>query len=193
MKNKIQKTLAAVFAACVVGSAYTYTHLTQEVNRAQAAEKEAAIVIDSLTTQNQALINENDKLKTDLQSMQVEKADLEEEIARRQAFTVSRGSVRSIDVEATAYTDGGNTATGFSLYGLSREDAMVIAVDPSVIPLGSQVYVEFEGDWSDYNGVYTASDTGGAINGNIIDVFVGHGNDGEAYSFGRRTAHVSFI
>nr|WP_326167384.1 3D domain-containing protein [uncultured Lachnoclostridium sp.] len=39
-----------------------------------------------------------------------------------------------------------------------------IAVDPSVIPLGSQVII---------NGhVYTAEDTGGAINGNVIDIFV---------------------
>ena len=39
-----------------------------------------------------------------------------------------------------------------------------IAVDPSVIPLGSQVII---------NGhVYTAEDTGGAIKGNKIDIFV---------------------
>lgn len=39
-----------------------------------------------------------------------------------------------------------------------------IAVDPSVIPLGSQVII---------NGhVYTAEDTGGAIKGNVIDIFV---------------------
>ena len=39
-----------------------------------------------------------------------------------------------------------------------------IAVDPSVIPLGSQVII---------NGhVYTAEDTSGAINGNVIDIFV---------------------
>ena len=77
--------------------------------------------------------------------------------------------------------------------GLSREDAMVIAVDPDVIPLGSQVYITFDDAWSEYNGVYTASDTGGAINGNIVDVFVGHGNDSEAMSFGRRSATIEFL
>jgi 3D (Asp-Asp-Asp) domain-containing protein len=106
---------------------------------------------------------------------------------------VSRGTGRSIDVEATAYTLGGNTAMGFDLTGLSREDAMVIAVDPDVIPLGSQVYITFDDAWSEYNGVYTASDTGGAINGNIVDVFVGHGNDSEAMSFGRRSATIEFL
>ena len=40
-----------------------------------------------------------------------------------------------------------------------------IAVDPRVIPLGSLVYVENYGK-------AIAADTGGAIQGNIIDVFV---------------------
>lgn len=40
-----------------------------------------------------------------------------------------------------------------------------IAVDPKVIPMGSQVYID---GW----GTYTAEDTGGAIKGKIIDIFV---------------------
>jgi len=43
----------------------------------------------------------------------------------------------------------------------------IIAVDPSVIPLGSQVYIQYP----DGHGEYArAEDTGGAIKGNRIDV-----------------------
>jgi 3D (Asp-Asp-Asp) domain-containing protein len=45
-----------------------------------------------------------------------------------------------------------------------------IAVDPSVIPLGSRVYIPaYRHDR--YGGWFTAQDTGGAINGNHVDVY----------------------
>lgn len=51
---------------------------------------------------------------------------------------------------------------------------MLIAVDPKVIPLGSKVLLLFEDEaHKRYNGVYTARDTGGAIKGNIIDLYMG--------------------
>ncbi|WP_040208685.1 LysM peptidoglycan-binding and 3D domain-containing protein [Neobacillus jeddahensis] len=75
---------------------------------------------------------------------------------------------KEITVKATAYTAScegcsGTTATGVDLN--ANPDAKVIAVDPKVIPLGSKVYVEGYG-------VATAADTGGAIKGNRIDVFI---------------------
>jgi hypothetical protein len=45
-----------------------------------------------------------------------------------------------------------------------------IAVDPSVIPLGSRVYVPAYRD-DGYGGWFIAQDTGGAINGHHIDVY----------------------
>lgn len=76
------------------------------------------------------------------------------------AMDISKLNVKStFTVEATAYTHTGNpTATGV----YPREG--LIAVDPRVIPLGTQVYVEGYG-------YAVAADTGGAIKGNIIDVF----------------------
>ncbi|ATF26013.1 G5 and 3D domain-containing protein [Brochothrix thermosphacta] len=88
-------------------------------------------------------------------------------------------SGRTMQVEATAYTGGGITATGINL----NDNSKVIAVDPSVIPLGSRVLIDGYGE-------YIAGDTGGAINGNIIDVYVA--SHSEAISFGRRalTIHI---
>ncbi|SDG76924.1 3D domain-containing protein [Desulfosporosinus hippei] len=66
---------------------------------------------------------------------------------------------KTINVEATAYTfTGNNTATGIK----PREG--LIAVDPRVIAMGSQVYVEGYG-------YAIAADTGGNIRGHKIDVF----------------------
>src|SRR5699024_9808658 len=73
-----------------------------------------------------------------------------------------------------------HTATGIDL----RVNPRVIAVDPSVIPLGS--LVEIQG-----LGIYVAGDTGGAINGRIIDIHFS--TVSQAMSWGRRTVNVRII
>ena len=86
-------------------------------------------------------------------------------------------------------------ATGYSTQqpGLSTHTAMgidlrvnprVIAVDPSLIPLGSLVEVQGMG-------VYVAGDTGGAINGRIIDIHFT--TVSQALSWGRRTVNIRVI
>ncbi|WP_276207826.1 3D domain-containing protein [Virgibacillus sp. YIM 98842] len=94
---------------------------------------------------------------------------------------------KTFTVTATAYTakcDGcsGVTSTGIDLN--NNPDAKVIAVDPSVIPLGSTVYVEGYG-------YATAEDTGGAIKGNKIDVFVP--DKQAAAKWGIRTVKVTIV
>lgn len=75
---------------------------------------------------------------------------------------VSRGGGRSLFVSATAYSahdpgNGSRTAMGTPVrHG-------VIAVDPSVIPLGTRVFIPGYGE-------AVAEDVGGAIHGNRIDV-----------------------
>lgn len=80
-------------------------------------------------------------------------------------------------MEATAYTpDLNGYGTGYTATGVKAAEGQ-IAVDPRVIPLGSKVYVEGYGH-------AIATDTGGAIKGNRIDVVI-EGMD-RAYRFGRR-------
>lgn len=86
----------------------------------------------------------------------------------------------TLQVEATAYTGGGITATGIHL----NDNSKVIAVDPSVIPLGSRVMIDGYGE-------YIAGDTGGAIHGNIVDLYVA--TQSEAISFGRRALTIHII
>lgn len=91
----------------------------------------------------------------------------------------------------------GITASGVSLKDHTRESAMAIAVDPSQIPLGSKVLIVFEdSSRAKYSGVYTAVDTGGAINGNRIDIFFGDEKENvsdEALNFGRSMAKVKVL
>lgn len=92
---------------------------------------------------------------------------------------------RVLSCEATAYTCEGKswniTATGTTArYG-------EIAVDPSVIALGSRLYVVSDDGYCVY-GVCTAEDTGGAIKGNRIDLYFDTYN--ECINFGRRQCTV---
>ena len=77
----------------------------------------------------------------------------------------------------------GITSNGTNIAGKTREQAMSIAVDPNVIPLGSQVKITFPEPYTHFNGVYTANDTGGGIKGKKIDIFMG--------DFGSNNPHQS--
>lgn len=74
---------------------------------------------------------------------------------------------------------GANTASG-----TVPEEGRTIAVDSSVIPLGSRVYI-------DGYGVFVAEDTGGAIKGSRIDVHVG--SHTRAYELGIKYADVYLL
>lgn len=90
-----------------------------------------------------------------------------------------------VTVEATAYSTNqpelsDTTYTGINL----NENPNVIAVDPSVIPLGSTVYVPGYG-------TFIAGDTGSAIKGHRIDVHMTDLN--AALQFGRKTLDVQIL
>ena len=93
-----------------------------------------------------------------------------------------------LSCEATAYTCEGSswnrTATG------TTARVGCIAVDPNVIALGTRVYVE-TADGSFIYGCATAEDTGGAIKGNIIDLYFD--TEDECWNFGRRAVNVYIL
>ena len=90
-----------------------------------------------------------------------------------------------LTVEATAYSYNEAGLSSYTADGTNLvNEPNVIAVDPSVIPLGS--YVEIPG-----YGIFRAADTGGAIYGNRIDVHLVNLND--VYNFGRRTITIRVL
>ncbi|MFE4811411.1 LysM peptidoglycan-binding domain-containing protein [Peribacillus simplex] len=115
------------------------------------------------------------------QSEPAEKADTNNESSNQ------AGIEKEITVRATAYTAdcqgcSGTTATGVNLK--ANPNAKVISVDPSVIPLGSKVYVEGYG-------YATAADTGSAIKGNRVDIFVP--NEKDAVNWGVKNVKVQIL
>jgi 3D (Asp-Asp-Asp) domain-containing protein len=83
---------------------------------------------------------------------------------------------RSMTVTATGYSLRGRTATGVAVgYG-------IVAVDPSVIPLGTHMTVPVYGE-----GV--AADTGGAVSGARIDLWFP--TRAEALAWGTRTVTIT--
>ena len=90
-------------------------------------------------------------------------------------------------VEATAYTPYCAGCSGISAAGInlrSNPNLKLVAVDPSVIPLGSKVWVEGYG-------YAVAGDTGGAIKGNKIDILVQ--TNAQASSWGRKKVRIKVL
>lgn len=112
----------------------------------------------------------------------------ETKTASAQATTpVSSQTGREMTMRATAYTAYCTGCSGTTKIGINlraNPNLKVIAVDPSVIPLGSRVWVEGYGE-------AIAGDTGGAIKGNKIDVFIS-GQD-SAMAWGVKTVKVKVL
>ncbi|NRG47453.1 3D domain-containing protein [Bacillus sp. CRN 9] len=125
-------------------------------------------------------VTQKPKAEEPAETVEAPKAENKEQAA-------SEEGTKELTMEATAYTAtcegcSGVTATGINL--LENPDMKVISVDPNVIPLGSKVYVEGYGE-------AIAGDTGGAIKGNKIDVFIPNKDD--AINFGRQTLKVTIL
>ena len=86
-----------------------------------------------------------------------------------------------IDVSATAYTGGGLTYSG------KPTGPGIIAVDKSVIALGSKVYVT--GNYGDY-GVCSAEDIGGGIKQNKIDIWLPTEEECRTFGIRRMRAYI---
>lgn len=104
--------------------------------------------------------------------------------------------IKAFIAEATAYTAGPEStgkAPDHPEYGVTFSGLKVepghIAVDPKVIPLLSEVYIEGLDAYSQrYSGKYLATDTGSAIKGYRIDIYMEDLK--EALRFGRRKVKV---
>src|SRR3954471_19494765 len=84
---------------------------------------------------------------------------------------------------ATAYCKGTTTASGVNVR------TGIAAADPELLPVGSVIQVDKLPDR--YNGIYTVMDTGPAVQGRHIDIYIWSCN--EALALGRRLAGITVL
>jgi 3D (Asp-Asp-Asp) domain-containing protein len=194
--NNLKTICAILLIACVILVVNT-TLMTYKFFEATRKADELTDMINTQeyiirqqtkTIQNTRL--ELDKAKQDLEKSKKENTDLQGLLDKLSLKKTEYGKIdlaAAKEFKVTAYDLSvascgksitsrgyGQTRSGYNLSSRTREGAMTIAVDPRVIPLGSRVLVVFKDKkYQRYNGVYTARDTGGAVKGNHIDLFMG--------------------
>ena len=89
----------------------------------------------------------------------------------------------ALSLTATAYCHDGTTKSG------AHTRSGIAAADPRVLPVGSVVRIL--GPAKRYAGIYTVMDTGEAVKGRRIDLFIA--DCGRAEQFGRRTVRVRIL
>ncbi|OCS82636.1 3D domain-containing protein [Caryophanon tenue] len=183
----------ALFAAPTEAATYT---VTEGDSLFKIAQKHGITVAKLKTTNNlksntiqagQQLVVPTAKETTSKSTATSATAQVAENMAQQQTTKPAvkeERAYKTIRVTSTAYTAycrgcSGVTATGINLK--KNPNMKVIAVDPRVIPLGSKVWVEGYGE-------AIAGDTGGAIKGNKIDVFLP--TTAKAKNWGRRTVTI---
>jgi 3D (Asp-Asp-Asp) domain-containing protein len=162
----------AMFTSIAMKHIKAESRIKQIIDKQEEIIKKQTMYLKNLNKEKEDLIIENENLNNQLNEL------------RNKQKEVSRG-IRGTNIgifEATAYGGGGICADGHpAIPG-------VIAADTDILPFGTKVYIEFD-DMSEYNGIYTVHDTGGAVNGNIIDIYM---ND-NWHEFGRRNCRVTII
>lgn len=98
------------------------------------------------------------------------------------------GVSKTIMGVGTAYMINEPGVTGLTASGKKVQPGM-IAMDRSV-PFGTKVRITCE-SYPSINGIYTVEDRGGAIKGNIVDIYMTDAD--RMYDFGRRDIKIEFL
>ena len=111
--------------------------------------------------------------------------------AATEKAAVSSGNGPSPSSEVIAVPAQAYMATAYSLRGRTSSGRPasrgLIAADPSVLPLGTRVWLEA----GPFSGEYVVGDTGGCVRGRRIDIWTPTAN--EALRFGRRVVKLTVL
>ncbi|CEO22558.1 hydrolase [[Clostridium] sordellii] len=154
----------------------------QQVSKKSQNNKEVKEVKAEAVNENTANNTVEQKNDTAVsETSQNNTATKPEENTQKEETTASNNNNtgRLMTVNATAYAGHTITATG------TTPKWGTIAVDPSVIPYGTKVYIP------KFDMVFTAEDCGGAIKGNKIDIFMN--SEAECNSFGRQNLEIQIL
>ena len=149
------------------------TAARQAERRLEAAAAARRAYVDSLRAQERLRAQQVQSVEAAAQAAQQKSQQLQP--ATSSTSSPPATGKRQLVVSATCYDLPGTTATGMPV------GPGVVAVDPSVIPLGTRMYIPGYG-----NGV--AADVGGAIKGAIIDLWM---TPAQCARWGRRTVTIT--
>jgi len=205
-----KRTLAAavvglsVMMAAGTVSAASKTHTTNDNDTFWKLSKQYSVPLDTLMGANPKIdpLNLYKGLKLTIPSTEAsveKKQETMNSAAADSAKTVTAMNgkeyaySKALLVQATAYTAAAseNGKWGAVDYFGDKLQVGTIAVDPKMIPLGTKLYVT----GYSYNGlpqggmIATATDIGGSIKGNRVDIFV-PGSTSQAMSFGIQNVKV---
>lgn len=150
--------------------------LTRSLDAARQAEQKLAAAAAARLAYVSSLRSRERLRTTQVHSVEAAAHAAQQKSQGLQATTPPPPGKRQLVVSATCYDLPGRTATGMPV------GRGVVAVDPSVIPLGSRLYIPGYG-----NGV--AADVGGGIRGRIIDLWFP--TYAECAAWGRRTVTIT--
>ncbi|MGL5560135.1 MAG: SH3 domain-containing protein [Paraclostridium dentum] len=129
--------------------------------------------------QNQAKQQANDTIKEVKSASTVSDATTNESSNSQAEASSNNKNGTSMSIEATAYAGDTITSTG------TTPKWGTIAVDPTVIPYGTKVYIP------KFDMVFTAEDCGSAIKGKRIDIFMN--SEAECVKFGRQNMEIKIL
>lgn len=129
--------------------------------------------------QNQAKQQANDIAKEVKSASTVSDATTNEPSNAQAESSSNNNNGTSMSIEATAYAGDTITSTG------TTPKWGTIAVDPTVIPYGTKVYIP------KFDMVFTAEDCGSAIKGKRIDIFMN--SEAECVKFGRQNMEIKIL
>ncbi|MDY7043623.1 3D domain-containing protein [Virgibacillus sp. M23] len=186
-------------------SKVVFDELSEQYSSLEVKYEDAMNSVDELAKEKDKLSKEinqinkiNDALKNNIKELKGYKRKAEkktkniasdgelEQLGKTEIKSSGYKNWKKMNVEATGYSlygdPTGSDGTPQTATGTYPKVGRTIAVDPNVIPYGTKVYIP------EFNDVFIAEDTGGAINGNKIDIYMSHGD--VARKWGRQQIEV---
>ena len=174
MKNLARGSVLLISLVALIGFLFYFQPTAEAVTIANDSQE--TIKLENIKKDN---FDQQNFLQTQTQDIQENQNPLTE--AKNNAKTGNLNVLGGQTFKATAYCLKGRTASGS---GVRRG---IVAADPRVLPLGTRINISAGA----YSGTYTVADTGGAVRGRILDIWVP--NCSEAVKFGRRSIKVAVM
>lgn len=163
----------------IISILITFLMVTTGVYQVQHVQSQSQSQIETTETQNknmlQSVTNEDVTMCNTTPELEVINPDIKKE-EENNKYIIMKASAYTKSVEE-------GTSRGITRSGVSVSRG-IVSVDPKIIPLGTKLYIEGYG-------YAVAADTGGAIKGNRIDLYME--TKKEAFEFGRRDVKVFII